>query len=304
MNRQKRQTRVAGGLAPGAVILALLLVLGATSPASARQELDLTRRYEVGQRFQYRLAQTETRGDQTSRVEAVSDHEVVADDDGGPPFERVRWLSLGEPGEADDIAARALAPYTLALGAEEQLESPRPAGSVALLGMVTDLQTFYVAVSRGLGLDKLKAVGDAHVRPELIIGDFEDGEAILSGRDCTRATLRLVAVEEDEVTVEARFEPPSQSCLDPAATPAAGEVPENFRMVRRAGPGVLDLHGHESFVILSRLRRSDGQLRAADMTNQLDLEGRMCADVALAACNAIPPIHRNRRVSLELIEAN
>lgn len=288
--------------------LVLALLLGVAGPAVAWQTLDLGRRYVPGERFQYRLVQTETRADETTRIEAISDHQVVAGDAGSEPFEQVRWLNLGAPGGPDEAAARALAPYPLSLGVREILSSPRPGGSVALLGMVTDLQTFYVAVSRGLGIGHLKAVGDSHTRPDLVIGDFEDGQVILSGRDCTQATLLLKAMTAETVVIESRFEPPAASCLGADAPDQTHDVaaaaPDNFHMVRRAGDQVLDLGGHESFVIVSTLRRSDGQLLAAEMDNRLDLAGRICSDATLAQCSPVPPILRVRHVSLERIEAH
>lgn len=288
-------------LRSGGACVILLIALTCAAPALS-QTVDLTRRYVAGEQFGYHLVQTEARAGETARLEATTAHQVIFPPDGAP-FERIRWTRLGDAAGPDAEAAARLPAYALSLVAGQSLESPRPGGSVDLLGMVTDLQTFYVAVSPGLGIDRLKAPGDVWVRPDLVIGDFQDGDAILSGRDCTRATLRLVAIEADDALVETRFDPPAASCLG-SDSADAGVLPDNFQMTRRSGQGLLILHGAESFVILSRLDIHTGQLLEAEMTNRLDLTGRVCADETPDHCTALPPIHRVRRVTLQKTSLN
>lgn len=259
----------------------------------------LSRRYEADERFRYRITQTETRNGQTSRLEAVTEHKVVSL--GAGFAEEVRWASITGSGIDRSAEAAAIPPYTLSLEAGQGLESPRPAGAVDLVGLTTDLQTFYVAVSPGLGIANLVAAGDSYTRPELIVGDFADGAAILSGKDCTEATLTLRSVDPDtgDAVVETRFLPPTSSCLSDAA--AAGDgTPDNFRMVRKVGDQFLDLHGRESFVIVTTLEGRNGRIATAEMVNTLELRGRSCADAELTHCAAIPDVKRERRVSLAL----
>jgi hypothetical protein len=287
-------------------LIALMAVAALAAPPQARTPQDearrppLSRTYREGERLRYRIVQSETRNGATTVLTAETEHEVARERAG--LAERVGWTRMGPPEAPDSRSdeARAVPPYTLSLEPGGGLESPRPAGAVDLLGLITDLQTFWVAVSPGLGADRLAEPGDVHVRPELIVGDFADGEAILSGRDCTRATLTLVSRDAEASVVETRFEPPTTSCLDGAA-PADGGPPFNFRMVRRAGEQFLDLEGHESFVITSRLDGGDGKIRSAEMVNGLALHGRVCMDAGLTQCTPMPEVRRERRVTLELV---
>jgi hypothetical protein len=288
-------------------LIVLMAVAALAAPPQPRMRQDevrwppLSRTYREGERLRYRIVQSETRNGAATVLTGETAHEVVRD--GASLAEQVRWTRIGPP-EAPDARseeARAVPPYTLSLEAGGELESPRPAGAVDLLGMITDLQTFWVAVSPGLGVDRLAEPGDVHVRPELIVGDFADGEAILSGRDCTRATLTLLSRDAGAAVVETRFEPPEASCLD-GAVPADGRPPSNFRMVRKVGDQFLDLEGHESFVVTSRLDADDGKIQSAEMVNRLALHGRICMDPALTQCAPMPEVRRERRVTLELVE--
>jgi len=259
----------------------------------------LLRRYEAGEHFRYRITQTETRNGQTSRLEAITEHDVVPL--GAGFAEQVRWVSIHSGGIDRSAESAAIPSYTLSLEEGQSLESPRPAGAVDLVGLTTDLQTFYVAVSPALGIANLIMPGDSFTRPELIIGDFADGAAILSGRDCTMATLTLRSLdpESGSAVVETRFLPPTSSCLSAAAAGGEG-APDNFQMVRKVGDQFLDLHGRESFVIVTTLEGRRGRIARAEMVNTLELSGRSCADAALTRCAAIPDVKRERRVSLAL----
>lgn len=276
-------------LIPALAILAL-------SPADPSP---LLRRYEVGEHFRYRITQTETRNGQTSHLEATTEHDVVAL--GAGFAEQVRWVSIHSAGIDRSAEAAAIPAYTLSLEAGQGLESPRPSGAVDLVGLTTDLQTFYVAVSPALGIAHLVAPGDSFTRPELIVGDFADGAAILSGRDCTMATLTLQSLDPETgaAVIETRFQPPTSSCL-PAAAAGGDGMPDNFQMVRKVGDQFLDLHGRESFVIVTTLEGRSGRIVTAEMVNTLELSGRSCADAALTRCAAIPAVKRERLVSLAL----
>lgn len=270
-----------------ALILVVMFPLSQDAPV---------RIYHPGEQLRYRLTQTEMRGGETLTLSGDTLHRVVRQKDRW--VEVVTWTRLGEPGSPDDRLARALPAYRLSLAKSGSLESPRPRASVALMGGVTDLQTFYVAVSPAVGIDRLSAAGDWFRRPEPVIGEFADGATILSGRDCTTTTVRLVSASQTAWIVRTTFEPPAKPCLK---RPAAARPPENFEMVRKTGDAFLDLHGRERFSIMSTLERPSGRIKRAEMTNILDLEGRSCAEAALAHCRPLPPIRRERRVELDLI---
>jgi hypothetical protein len=276
-----------------------LLLLWLAGTAQAQEAGPILRHYTAGETLRYRLVQTESRNGVQTRLEAVTEHVVSTE----AASEQVHWISL-TPADASDAAAlRALAPYHLSLVPGGRLASPRPRDSVALLGLVTDLQTFYVAVSPALGAGRLRSVGDRFTRAEPVTGDFADGDHILAGKDCTVPTLTLKSITESEIVVETDFAPPATSCLPPHAQPAAttGAVPDNFMMVRAVGDTVLDLAGTERFVITTTLDRGSFRIRSAAMVNTLRLRGRSCTDRTLTSCSVIPDLVRERKVTLELL---
>jgi len=272
--------------------------LALLTSAGAQAQLLPPRHYADASEYRYHLLQEETRGGVSTSLDGVVAIKVERRPN-GDYAETIRWVRLGESGSPDDAAARALPAYHLSLAPGGTIESPRPKGSVALLGMVTDLQTFYAAISPGLGAGDIKDVGRPVERQEPVIGDFSDGDVILSGKDCTIARLTVTAIERDHVVLETRFDPPARSCLSgPAATD--GGVPRNFEMIRKVGAFFISLVGTEQFTIVSRVSRRDGQLLEADMINRLDLEGRRCTDAALTDCSPTPPVSRVRKVRLKL----
>lgn len=276
------------------VLPVIALVLA--SSAQAREPSPLARHYMEGETFGYRIEQVESRDGKTTRVVGRTSHRVVRNGDGFA--EQVQWKTLRIGEDVRDAAAAEIPAYLLSLEAGQPLSSPRP-DSVDILGLVTDLQTFYVAVSPALGAAHLAEPGDSHTRSELVVGDFADGATIVAGKDCMQTTMTLREVGSDGVLVTTAFVPPARSCLE--AADSSDDMPENFRMVRRVKDNFLSLSGHERFTINTELEPVSGRIRHATMVNVLELDGEICRDAALTKCTAIPHISREREVSLELI---
>jgi hypothetical protein len=73
-------------------------------------------------------------------------------------------------------------------------------------------------------------------------------------------------------------------------------------MIRNPAGEVFDAFwGTEVFTVVSNVRRSDGKILRATMSNVLDLTMRMGCDVAFAACTGDYPVRSHRVVTVDLL---
>lgn len=254
-------------------VLPLLLCVGCAAPAYRYHRV-----YAPGDVYRYRLTTASSvNGAAREPVSAVSVHEVV-----GPPPLRERIHFEG------DLAS--VPPYELSLAADA------PKGALALpslagldggaVGMVTDLHTFFVAVSPKTG--KEPARGDWGI-----------------GQDCILISRKVVAEDAGQVTFETSFEPPARPCLTPRApwmeAPVVAGVPNNFQQVRKGDGGSMPMWGRERFVVRSVVRRRDGLILRATMDNELTLKVRLACDESLSNCQGEAPVTMRRSLELTLL---
>ena len=191
----------------GLSLLCLSLVAPAEAqPASQLNEYSYSRRYGEGEVDDYEL-KTRSEGDDRELV-GVSEHRTFLKS--GVPHERVRWIQLTESVVGDQSAlAREVTPYDLSLSPEGELDPPRAYGSSSMLAMVTDLYTFFFAVSPLAGTAHVKSAGDAYTRSEPLSGDWSDHPDFLLGEDRTSVHLKLLSIASGRVTYQTDLLPPS-----------------------------------------------------------------------------------------------
>lgn len=281
--------------------------LGALGNGAQAETYQFQRRYVNGDSYRYRVtSRVERNGMYAGEETAVSRHSVVVPR-GGTPFERISWQQL----ESQDAAGRKtpsgeaekVPPYEISLDAKGQVSLPK-ATVPAMVGMVTDLNTFMVAVSPKVGVGMLRRPGDSHAHSELLRGDFANGGAIVLGQDCTELTLTLVELTPEIARIESRFTVPVKECITfrQAWMGRRGQASSNFQMIRKSSDTAFDVFwGTEVFTIVSEVRRRDGQVSRATMDNFLDLTVRMGCDAALVACKGDFPVKTHRVVTLELL---
>ncbi|MGH9657136.1 MAG: hypothetical protein ACRD96_01255 [Bryobacteraceae bacterium] len=264
--------------------------------------MDLILLAALGQIFRYEMKTTVDGG---AGVEtATSVHEVVVRD--GIPRERVRWTGLvGSDGVDYGEAARKAGTMELSLHPAGPLELVKPAGNPRMVGPVTDLYTFFFAVSPRAGVTRAEGPGDVYVRPEPVMGDWSDGEQFLIGQDRTEVRIKLVS-REPRLVYETAFVPPAAGGLEMARDwmrePVCGPAPNNFQMVRRQGEQFVVLWGCEEFT--TRTEMDSGRIERATMNNVLRWRMRVCMDRELGRCFDQPNLSRRRRVELRRIDAS
>jgi hypothetical protein len=283
----------------------------AQSAASPEEPAEFTyqRVYELGDSYRYEIRQTYfVNGTERDVATAVSNHEVVGP---APLKERIRFerLVVTANGKEQDqsSAITAVPPYTVSIASDAPkgaMELPSLQGlDGALVGMVTDLHTFLVAVSPHAGATHLKRAGDVYVNPEPTTGSWSNESTVPVGQDCIQITMKLVELAAETATVETAFEPPSKSCLKMRAAwmekPISdGAGPNNFQQVRKGEDGFSLMWGRERFVVRAVVRRSDGKIVQASMDNELTLRTRIQCDETLTKCAGEAPVSLRRTLEL------
>jgi len=85
-------------------------------------------------------------------------------------------------------------------------------------------------------------------------------------------------------------------------TAVVAGTPNNFQMVSSMGTDLyLVNYGREMFSINSTLRRSDGKIIRAEMTNQLNVKVKVNCDKDYRNCPFNVPFSEQRTLTLELL---
>lgn len=270
---------------------------------------DFGRKYRNGESYRYELTTEYYQNSEwKSRTVAVCEL-TVQTDSSGIPYESLQWLSQRSITARDTLDESAMAlrvkPYRISLHPNGPLELP-VITEPGMTGAITDFHTFYVAIHKKTGVDRLQKQGDTYQLPAPVKGNFGNGKTIVKGEDCITISGRLMEVKATEVTIQTDFLPPQQPCLDyylPAfSRPVSGDTLNNIQMIMVAGAGKLNLQfGKERFDIISRINIADGMLLEADMTNELQLRLKVNCNESLQDCQAELPWHIYRTIRLRLL---
>jgi len=263
------------------------------------------RHYKKGEHFHYRLTTETFRNNlPDSKTISVSYHTIV--EDSTSLVEEIKWISkkvyAKDTLQLDSIAQK-VPPYKISLLPGGQWKIP-PLSIPEMTGEITDLNTFYAAISPALHSQRLGptllSFSDTTVK-----GNFADGQQIIAGEDFINVKQRLLNKEKNITTIETSFFPPSFAGITPyidTIGKQSFDVPNNFQMIRRgAGDKVNLLWGVEEFTITSTLDNHSGILLKADMINVLNLRMRYNSTADLKSYDAEIPVTIKRVLHLELI---
>ena len=164
----------------------------ADSANSSDRSYAYLRHYKPGEIDRYEVRVRDSLRD--SELIGVSEHRVFVRND--IPAERVRWLRLTES-QIGDLSAMALEvpSYELSLDPKGELKLLDVKGDPIMLELVTDLFTFFFAVSPAAGIGNLQRTGDTFTRPELITNEWANGDEFLAGESRSQLRLGLVSRE-------------------------------------------------------------------------------------------------------------
>lgn len=276
-------------------------------PATVKSQIIKTRIYKKGDSFRYQLTtETFNNNQPQGKTVAISLHTIVADD--SSLAEEVHWVSKSIYTKKDsliiDSIARKVAPYRISLTPMGTLRIP-PLIVPEMTGEITDLNTFYVAVSPNLHVQQLSK-RHSSFKDSVLHGHFADSIQILYGEDVIEVTQKLLKQNWKISVIETSFKPPLVSGLNPLCDTIGKQtflVPNNFQMIRKGqGDKVNLLWGVEEFIITSTIDNRTGQILQADMINQLNLRMRYNSTADLKAYDAEIPLAIKRVLHLSLMK--
>ncbi len=268
------------------------------------------RRYKPGETSRYSLTTEEIQNGKWSSTTTVVCKLNVVTDSAGIPYEEVHWLSKKKVTEKDttDETSFALAvkPYRISLDPSGRIDLPKIDVS-AMTGAIEDFNTFFVAISPLLGATQLKAAGDSFTVPIPIKADFSNGSSILNGVDCFAVSINMTGETKKAVMLHTAFMPTPQACfnylLDEMNKPVIKDTVNNFQMVSPLGNDKYNVqYGREMFYINSMVRKHDGRIVSAEMSNTLTLHLKVFCDKNYANCQAEIPFTEVRNLKLELLK--
>lgn len=267
------------------------------------------RKYKVGDKYRYRLTTEQYYNKSWNSTSVVIIECTVVKDSDGIFWDEVRNLSkmIYTPNDTTNMDKEALSvkPYRITLQPGGKIEIPK-LDVADMTGPVTDFITFFVAVSPQSLITTLQKKGDSLLVKEPARGNFTNGTSILHGEDCLAIRDYVTDVTSGTVKLRTLFLPPAKPCLtflqDDMNKPVTAGVLNNFQMVQPAAPGKYNvLFGNEEFTINSVVRRKDGKITGADMSNTLHLTLRMNCDGEYKNCQMEMPFHIQRNLKLELL---
>lgn len=267
-----------------------------------------TRKYKAGDTYKYKLITEAWRNaNYSGKTVSIAEHHVV--NDGKSLAEEIKWISKVNYNDKDtvlfDSIARQVTPYRISL---------LPGGPVLLpklsipdmVGEVTDLNTFFVAVAPASNAHKVSAKNPIFQNTALREGNFADSVFILYGTDCIEVSQHFIAADKKFTTIRTDFTPPASFCLTPlldTVTKKMHDQPNNFQMIQKGtGDKVNFFWGVESFSITSKIDNKTGAIVEANMENTLNLQMRYNSSKDLQSYAVQVPVKIKRRLKLELMK--
>jgi hypothetical protein len=285
-----------------------ILVLAAFFLLMPSQEFHYERHYQEGEKYKYKLSATKKINDKFQSQEiGISSHVVSLI---GTPAEEVSWISLRSKtpgGETNlDEDAKKVSSYRISLHPNGSVLLPKM-DVPSMIGMVTDLNTFFVAISPKVGIEKVKRIGETYVASSPLRGNWSNPATIPMGLDCTELKITILAINPDLAVLQSEFLPPAKNEIEfkadwmiPAVTPG---VPNNFQMLKKNPNHRLSvLWGNERFTVVTKIDRLSGRIISATMDNYLTLRMRNECDEELSDCGPALPLTIHRDLLLELVE--
>ncbi|MBN8663636.1 MAG: hypothetical protein J0L83_03630 [Chitinophagales bacterium] len=265
------------------------------------------RKYKKNEKYRYQLTvETYTNGTLSSKEVSVSEHTVLKES--RIYQEEIKWLSKirysGKDSTDFSIYAKSIKPYRISLAKNGKVLLP--ALSIPeMTGDITDLNTFFVAVSPALKMQYLSKSKTTLQLSEPIKGVFSDGIKILRGEDCTVVSQELLSNTDSMIKIRTNFSPPSSFCLTPFLELVSTKVfdaPNNFQMIQSAGNSKVNfLWGVESFSIDSEIESNTGKILHGTMTNKLQLKARINASTDLSNWQLEMPLEIIRKIELKIL---
>jgi hypothetical protein len=284
-------------------IFLLFLIYSQAVPAQRIKD----REYVPGKTFTYRLTtQTWRNGQPDARSVAVSLHTVT--EENNIPGEKVRWMLKTVFTQKDtvviDTIAQRVTPYFISLDPKGSLAIP-PLAIPAMTGEITDLNTFYVAVSPSLHCEQLSKKNPSF-SDSVLHGNFADGREIIRGEDRIQVTQKLIDQNKKTTVIETSFIPPSTLSITPmidTISKQTFDMPNNFQMIRKGiGEKVNLIWGVETFIITTTIDNDTRQILKAEMTNNLQLRMRFNSTPDLSTYDAEIPLTIKRILQLQLLK--
>lgn len=262
------------------------------------------RAYQPGDFYRYALTvRQEIDGRFDTEETATSRHVVFG---GQATGEEVSWdsLILVDREGRKDLSALAQKVPTMRLSLAPGWRNQIPEINVpAMRGMITDLYTFYVAISDGSGVRRLRRPGDVYESPGVKRGQWSDDRFVPVGEDCTVLTLKLNSFDRETARLTSDFQPTREPCMQMKrswmSTPVVPGTPNNFQTVRRDADGYTIIWGLERFTIETELDTQSGAIRDAKMDNTLNVRMRRGCDAEYANCQPESAFVIHRRAGLQ-----
>jgi len=265
------------------------------------------RQYKPGEITRYKLtSEIYHNGKSAGKTVSIAGSKVV--NDSGYFSEEIRRLSKISISVQDTINLDSIGikvkPCKIFLSPNGKVLLPKLA-IPEMVGDITDLNTFYVAISPALNAQKISVKKPKHINDKTIKGNFADSVTILYGTDCIRVMQNLVSATKRYSVIKTGFEPPSFSCLLPlldTIEKKTFDYSNNFQMIRKGTDNKVNLvWGVETFTIITDIDNKNGQILAATMTNFLNLRMRYNASKDLKTYAAEIPFTITRNLKLELL---
>lgn len=283
----------------------LQLLVAILLPAFAFAQI-ATRKYKAGETYKYKLTSEVWRNDKyTGKTVSTAEHHVV----NGSSAEEIKWVSKITYNETDtarlDSVAQKVTPYRISLLPNGKVLLPKLTVS-EMVGEVTDLNTFFVAVAPASNAHKVSAKDPVFTNKDPRQGNFADSIVILYGTDCIEMSQHFISTDKQITTIRTDFLPLASFCLSPLIDTVAKRIydqPNNFQMIQKGvGDKVNFFWGVETFTITSKVDNKTGAIIEARMENTLNLQMRYNSSKDLQSYAVQIPVKIKRNLKLELVK--
>jgi len=293
--------------------LIILFYAGISFAGESNPGYTYKRIYHLNETLSYSLTAQELDSSNVPKYTFIgkSNHQVQIQD-GIELSESVKWIELifSIGGATYDFSSTATAFPEYKMSLTNLLPLPELHTRGFMVGMVTDLYTFYNVLLFQDGARNLQYPGDRFAPIELMEAKIDNREVSAEVSDfryyesCFEYAIDMLSLDENTVTYKIYTNPPTASCIENIGSSINESEVINFVLMLNNQNGPQLQWGTEVFELFILVETSTGVIQSAEFGNNY-LRGftRPCSTEEIASCDGpIEPLEVRRNVILRRSE--
>jgi hypothetical protein len=276
--------------------------------SQATESYSYKRNYIEGENLSYMLTASELddNNQAKSTVRGFSEHHVSSD--ASHHLESIQWVNMIK--NCENVVLENKPETNMSLSLDGGAKTLSFDGEIALIGLKTDLATFYEALTIDDAAQKVQSPAETYRAKKLVRANIRNKETdtdglpqLLQYESCLSLSIEMTDLTNAHASYKTLFSEPSEDCALKLFFDwmKDDEFAVNFQHLTKVEGGYYVMWGQEKFETRISVNRESGKIVSGEFgENYLQGRGRFCQDPWKEACEDIIPITLKRAVQLDL----